>query len=248
MITFPNAKINLGLHVLRKRHDGFHDIETVFYPIAMHDSLELLPSSDHSLNQYGPALPKGENLVMKAYRLLYEKYDIPPIDIHLLKHIPTGSGLGGGSSDAAHTLIMLNEMFELDISIARLQKLAAKIGSDCAFFIQNKPAIGTGRGDILAHFELDLSGYEIRLLHPGIQIPTHQAYDLVTPLDGRPSLREIIKMPVSDWKDNLFNDFEKPVFKKYSIIETLKQKMYSEGAAYAAMSGSGSTVFGIFPQ
>jgi 4-diphosphocytidyl-2-C-methyl-D-erythritol kinase len=246
MLSFPNAKINLGLHVLRKREDGFHDIETIFYPIAMHDSLEILPAEEHSLKQYGPALPRGENLVKKAYMLLYEKYDIPPLDVHLVKHIPTGSGLGGGSSDAAFTLMMLNEMFDLDISRAGLERHAALLGSDCAFFIRNRPAIATGRGEVLDVISLDLSGYEIRLVHPGIHIPTPEAYGMVTAVDERPSPREIIKMHISDWKDHLVNDFEKPIFKKHPKIEKLKQKMYDEGAVYAAMSGSGSSVFGIF--
>lgn len=246
MLTFPNAKINLGLHVLRKRDDGFHDIETVFYPIAMHDSLEILPAQEHSLKQYGPALPRGENLVKKAYMLLYEKYDIPPIDVHLLKHIPTGSGLGGGSSDAAFTLKMLNEMFKLDISPAGMERHAALLGSDCAFFIRNETAIASGRGEVLENIDLDLSDYEIRVVHPGIHIPTPEAYGMVKPADNRPSLREIIKMPVSTWKDNLVNDFEKPIFNKHPEIGILKQQMYDEGAVYAVMSGSGSAVFGLF--
>ena len=165
MLSFPNAKINLGLHVLRKRDDGYHDIETLFYPLEMHDSLEIMPASEHSLKQYGPALPRGENLVKKAHLLLYEKYDIPPIDVHLLKHIPTGSGLGGGSSDAAFTLKMLNTMFNLDISPAGLEKHAALLGSDCAFFIRNRPALASGRGEVLESIELDLSDYEIRVLN-----------------------------------------------------------------------------------
>ncbi|MEE4257854.1 MAG: 4-(cytidine 5'-diphospho)-2-C-methyl-D-erythritol kinase [Bacteroidales bacterium] len=248
MITFPNAKINLGLHVIRKRDDGFHDIETVFYPIKMHDSLEIMPAAEHSLKLYGPVLPRGENLVTKAYRLLYEKYDIPPIDVHLLKHIPTGSGLGGGSSDAAFTLLMLNEMFELGISTSGLKKHAALLGSDCTFFIENKPAIASGRGEILDCIELDLSGYRIELSHPGIHVSTPEAYAMVRPVDHRPSLREIIHQPIAEWKENLLNDFEEPVFKKYPAIRAAKEELYAQGAIYAAMSGSGSSVFGLFPK
>lgn len=248
MISFPNAKINLGLHVIRKRDDGFHDIETVFYPINMHDSLEILPAEEHSLKLYGPALPRGENLVTKAYRLLYEKYDIPPIDVHLLKHIPTGSGLGGGSSDAAFTLLMLNEIFKLGISNTGLKKHAALLGSDCAFFVENKPAIASGRGEILEDIEIDLSGYRIELSHPGFHVSTPEAYGLVTAVDNRPSLREIISQPISEWKNNLLNDFEEPVFKKYPAIRAAKEELYDKGAVYAAMSGSGSSIFGLFPE
>jgi len=248
MITFPNAKINLGLQVLRKREDGFHDIETVFYPVSMHDSLEIREAKEHSLKQYGPVLPRGENLVIKAYRLLYEKYDIPPIDVHLLKHIPSGSGLGGGSSDAAYTLIMLNDMFELGISTSGLKKLAALLGSDCAFFIENTPSIASGRGEILEDIDLDLSAYRIELIHPGIHVSTPQAYAMVKPDASRPSLREIIAQPVSAWRDILINDFEVPVFEKFPAIRIEKDKMYEKGAIYAAMSGSGSSVFGIFNQ
>ena len=246
MLSFPNAKINLGLHVLRKREDGFHDIETVFYPIEMHDSLEILPAEEHFLKQYGLKLPRGENLVTKAYNLLYERYHLPPISVHLLKHIPSGSGLGGGSSDAAYTLVMLNDMFNLDISPAGLEKYAAQLGSDCAFFIKNKPAIATGRGEVLEDIDLELSGYEIKVIHPGIHIPTPEAYSMVHPDKERPSLREIIARPVSEWKTGLVNDFEKPIFEKHPEIRKLKEKMYEDGAVYASMSGSGSSIFGIF--
>lgn len=246
MITFPNAKINLGLHVLRKREDGFHEIETVFYPIDMHDSLEIRPAVETTLNFSGPELSGGENIVMKAYRLLEQEYGIPPVEIHLLKHIPAGAGLGGGSSDAAHALIMLDEMFSLDISPAELEKLAAELGSDCSFFIRNKPAIASGRGELLEDIELDLSGYEIKVITPDIHISTPEAYGMVTPTDMRPSLREIIQNPIHDWKEVLVNDFEKPIFAKYPEIREIKKSLYDQGAAYASMSGSGSAVYGIF--
>ncbi len=247
MLSFPNAKINLGLHVLRKRADGFHDIETVFYPIAMHDSLEILPSKgETSIEQYGPELPGGENIVLKAYHLLKKGNDIPAVDIHLLKHIPTGAGLGGGSSDAAHALIMLNDMFKIGLSSAELEILTAQLGSDCAFFIRNKSLFASGRGEVFEDIDLDLSGYQIRVIKPEIHISTPEAYGMVTPQENRPSLREIITMPIHDWKHHLVNDFETPIFNKYPMIKKVKEKMYREGAIYASMSGSGSAVYGLF--
>ncbi|MEN8226281.1 MAG: 4-(cytidine 5'-diphospho)-2-C-methyl-D-erythritol kinase [Bacteroidota bacterium] len=248
MIAFPNAKINLGLHVLGKRDDGFHDIETVFYPVSMCDSLEITPSGDGktSLRQYGPALSGGENLCLKAYHLLREEYDLPPVEIHLLKHVPAGAGLGGGSSDAAFTFKMLNEMFALNISTGELEKLAAKIGSDCAFFIRNKPAFAYGRGEQLENIGLDLSEKHIRIIKPDVHVSTPEAYKMLRPDANRPSLREIIQQPIVKWKDILVNDFEKPIFKRYPEIRKIKESMYEKGALYASMSGSGSAVFGIF--
>lgn len=247
MITFPNAKINLGLHVLRKREDGFHDIESIIYPIHMHDSLEMIPSDGEIfLKQYGPALPVGENIVMKAYKLLKKNFNIPAVEIHLLKHISSGAGLGGGSSDAAHSLIMLNDLFKLDISPAELEKLAVELGSDCAFFIRNKPALASGRGELLEDIDLDLSGYEIRVIKPDIHISTPEAYGMVMPMDVRPSLRKIIQKPIHEWKEVMVNDFEKPIFEKYPEIKEIKENMYREGAIYASMSGSGSSIYGIF--
>lgn len=245
MITFPNAKINLGLHVLCKREDGFHEIETVFFPVKLHDSLEIMEAEELKFHYHGPGIA-GENLVMEAYRLLKAKHNLPPVEIFLLKHIPAGAGLGGGSSDTAHALLMLNEMFQLKISPAELEALAATLGSDCAFFIRNTPAIATGRGEILEDIELDLSAYRIELFHPRIHVSTAQAYGMITPDDSRPSLREIISQPVSAWKNILVNDFEKVVFEKHPTIRAAKEEMYEKGAVYAAMSGSGSSVFGIF--
>lgn len=246
MITFPNAKINLGLHVLQKREDGFHEIETVFYPIDLHDSLEIRPAVETTFNFSGPDLAGGENIVMKAYRLLEQEYGIPPVEMHLLKHIPAGAGLGGGSSDAAHALLMLDEMFSLDISPAGLEELAAELGSDCTFFIRNEPVLASGRGEVLENIVLDLSGYEIRVVNPDIHISTPEAYGMVTPMNVRLSLREIIQKPIHEWKEALVNDFEKPIFEKYPEIHEIKESLYDQGAIYASMSGSGSSVFGLF--
>lgn len=249
MITFPNAKINLGLQVLRKRNDGFHDIETVFYPIPLCDSLEILKLSGRkgSFRQYGLRLDGGENLCQKAYNLLKEKYDIPPVSMYLLKNIPAGAGLGGGSSDAAHTLIMLNKMFDLDISSAELEILAAQLGSDCPFFIRNMPVLAEGRGEVFAPINPGLKGKYIVVVKPNTHVSTPEAYAMVKPDHSRASLRDILDKPVDQWKDVLLNDFETPVFKKYPAIRQIKEKMYDDGALYASMSGSGSAVFGIFP-
>lgn len=248
MLSFPNAKINLGLQVLRKRSDGYHDIETVFYPVSMSDSLEILPASGGKtrMHLYGIALPQGENICTMAYHLLKNEFDIPMVDIHLLKNIPSGAGLGGGSSDAAHTLLMLNEMFSLGISPAKLKNYAVKIGSDCPFFIHNKPAFASGRGEVLEDIDLDLSAYRIELEYPGTHISTPEAYAMLKPDNKRPSLREIIREPVTDWKHSLINDFEGPVFEHYPAIKRLKEEMYQRGAVYASMSGSGSAVYGLF--
>ncbi len=249
MLSFPNAKINLGLQVLRKRPDGFHDIETVFYPVQLHDALEIhVADGKSSFRQYGPELPGGENIVFKAYHLLREDFELPALDIHLLKGIPAGAGLGGGSSDAAHALAMMNDLFGLRISPAALENYAGKLGSDCPFFIRNRPCIASGRGEVMEDIDLDLSAYRIELQYPGIHVATAEAYALVSPDDSRVSLREIIHRPVKEWKGKLRNDFEEAVFKKHPEIRELKEKMLEEGALYASMSGSGSAVYGIFPQ
>ena len=248
MISFPNAKINLGLNVLCKRDDGFHDIETVFYPVKLHDSLEIIPKTRGvtSLESYGIEIPAKDNLCIKAYDLIRGEYDISPVEFHLLKQIPAGAGLGGGSSDASHSLMMLNDIFKLDISSAGIERKAALIGSDCAFFIRNKPVFAYGRGEQFENIELDLSGKYILLAKPNIHISTHEAYSLVQAREGRPSPREIIQRPIGVWKDVLVNDFEGPIFKKYPEIHGIKDTMYDMGAVYASMSGSGSAVYGIF--
>lgn len=248
MLSFPNAKINLGLHVLRKREDGFHDIETVFYPVNMHDCLEIDPSPSGAfvLEQYGIPLAGDENLVTKAYNLLKDDFQLPAVQMHLLKGIPAGAGLGGGSSDAAHCLNMLNDMFNLDISQEKLQTYAVRLGSDCAFFIQNRPMLAKGRGEVLEAIDLDLSGKYIVIVKPEIHVSTPQAYSLIKTDQDRTSLREIITKPLSDWKDTLINDFEEPIFQMHPEIAGIKQDLYDSGALYAAMSGSGSAVFGLF--
>jgi 4-diphosphocytidyl-2-C-methyl-D-erythritol kinase len=185
--------------------------------------------------------------VWKAYHLLKDEFAIPPVEMHLLKSIPFGAGLGGGSSDAAHALMMLSDMCSLGLDKSGLEQRAASLGSDCAFFIRNEPVLATGRGEVMTPVEIDLSAYDIRIARPGVSVSTAEAYAMVKPRGGRPSLREIIQNPLEHWKGMLFNDFEESIFKKYPMIRELREVMYQEGAIYAAMSGSGSAVYGIFP-
>jgi 4-diphosphocytidyl-2-C-methyl-D-erythritol kinase len=255
MIVFPNCKINLGLRVLHKRSDGFHELETVFYPIAIHDMVEIIPlkekagGSNITFSQSGLEIDGGQNnnLCIKAIRLLREKFpQIPSIQMHLHKIIPTGAGLGGGSSNAAFTLELMNKICGLDLSTEQLIQLSSELGSDCPFFIINKPCFSKGRGELLEEIELDLSTYKILLVNPGIHINTKEAFAGITPALPEVSVKDIIKKPIHSWKDELKNDFEKTIFKKYPVIEQIKNKMYSNGALYASMSGTGSTVYGIF--
>ncbi len=256
MIRFPNAKINLGLHVTARREDGYHDLETIFYPIGMKDALEIIPLTDGSatdeepyrLFQSGITLQgsQEENLVVKAWRLIAAEKQLPPVEIHLLKTIPFGAGLGGGSSDAATMLQLLNDTFSLGYSDSELTARATRLGADCAFFIQNRPALATGIGDILEPVALDLSGMTLVVVKPDVWVSTAEAYAMIRPHQPAMSLREVIALPVSDWKERMKNDFEAPVFKKYPEIWHLKQQLYDHGALYASMSGSGSAVYGLF--
>ena len=255
MIVFPNCKINLGLNVLQKRSDGFHELETVFYPLAVHDILEIVflkklrgqPGIPFSVSGLKIDGKQNSNLCIQALKLLIKKIPhMPSVQLHLHKVIPTGSGLGGGSSDAAYTLKVLNEIFGLDLSKEQLIKYAAQIGSDCPFFIINKPCFSKGRGELLEEIDLDLSPYKIVLANPGIAVSTREAFTGITPALPEVSVREIIKKPIEAWKNELKNDFEKTIFSQYPGIAKIKDEMYNAGALYASMSGSGSTVFGIF--
>lgn len=251
MIVFPNCKINLGLHITRKRPDGFHDLETVFYPLPVNDALEVLSNNVLQFESSGIAVPgnAAENLCLKAFHLLQQDYPaLPPVSIHLLKHIPIGAGLGGGSADAAFMLQLLNQKFQLDITEAALIAYAAQLGSDCPFFIVNKPCYATGRGEIMEIVELDLSGYSFLLVHPGIHVNTGWAFQQLTPKEPAYSLRELIRLPVETWKNVMVNDFEAPVFQAHPVLAAIKDAMYTHGALYATMSGSGSAVLGIFPK
>jgi len=255
MIAFPNCKINLGLQITGKRPDGYHDLETIFYPLAIRDVLEILvdrqPEPENSVKFIGSgiAVPgnQQDNLCVKAYGLLKKDFpSMPPVEMHLHKAIPMGAGLGGGSADAAFTLRLLNNLFRLDLSQEQLLDYALALGSDCPFFIINQPCFGKGRGEILSKVPLDLSGYEFALINPGIHISTAWAFQRIQP--GRPSydLSELILTPIDHWKGKLINDFEAPVCHQYPEIGQLIQSLYQSGARYAALSGTGSTVFGIF--
>lgn len=252
MITYPNAKINLGLNIVEKRPDGYHNLETVFYPINLQDALEVnLMEGEEEFSLKVSGVPiEGEpdnNLVIKAYRLLKKDYpDMPAIDIHMYKHIPTGAGLGGGSADAAFMIKLLNEKFKLNLSIEKMEEYAAILGADCAFFIQNKPVFASGIGNIFEPIQLSLKGYYLVLVKPDIFVSTKDAFAHITPMQPAQSLKEIIRMPVETWRATMKNDFEDSVFQKFPEIAAIKDKLYDLGAIYASMSGSGSSVFGIF--
>ena len=249
MIAFPNAKINLGLRVLKKRSDGYHDIETVFYPVKWRDALEIVRANDNefSFTQTGLQIDGAteNNLCAKAWKLMHHKFNIPVVHIHLHKVIPTGAGLGGGSSDAAETIKLINKLFELKLNNEELEEIASEIGSDCAFFIKNKPVLARGRGNIFLTSEIDLSKYKIVIVKPPVAVSTAEAYQKIAPNEAD-SLTEIIKLKPEYWKDKLINDFELPVFKMYPEIAEIKNKLYEPGAVYASMSGSGSAVYALF--
>jgi 4-diphosphocytidyl-2-C-methyl-D-erythritol kinase len=253
MIIFPNAKINIGLDILRKRNDGFHDIETVFYPIPLKDALEIVedPESDKILfEQTGLIIDsdKGDNLCEKAVSLLRKEHDISGLKIHLHKVIPMGAGLGGGSADASFTLKLTNELFDLKLDNNKLRNVASELGSDCPFFIENKPMIAEGRGEILEKIELSLKGYFLVLVHPAIHVSTPKAYGMITPSIPEQSLKERICQPIETWKDILKNDFEAPIFMEHPELKKIKNKLYDARAIYSAMTGSGSALYGIFSE
>ena len=253
MIIFSNCKINLGLKILRKRADGYHDLETVFYPLPMNDAIEVIrpEQSPVTFSQSGLTIDgePGQNLCMKAYNLLQRLYDLPPVQLHLHKAVPMGAGLGGGSANAAFTLQLLNRKFNLDLTIDQLLDLALQLGSDCPFFIINKPCIATGRGEFMETIDLSqLRGYILAIVHPGIHISTAWAFSQVTPDKNGHTVRDAISQPVKSWKEILTNDFEAAVFKAHPTIAGIRQALYDKGAIYASMSGSGSAVFGLFEE
>ncbi|MCR2005675.1 4-(cytidine 5'-diphospho)-2-C-methyl-D-erythritol kinase [Bacteroides acidifaciens] len=252
MIVFPNIKINLGLSITEKRPDGYHNLETVFYPVALEDALEIraLPEADKkiTLHQYGMEIAgkPEDNLVAKAYSLLDKEFHLPPVEIHLYKHIPSGAGLGGGSSDAAFMLKLLNGHFHLNLSEEQLEIYAATLGADCAFFIKNKPVYAEGIGNIFSPIELSLKGYQIMIVKPDVFVSTREAFANIHPHHPEYPVKEVIRRPVAEWKDTLINDFEASVFPQHPVIGEIKQELYNQGALYASMSGSGSSVFGLF--
>lgn len=249
MLVFPNIKLNLGLYVVSKRNDGYHDIETLFYPIkGLSDMLEILPSDLFIFKQSGIAVgcSSDDNLCVKAYKLLANEFELPPVQIYLHKIIPAGGGLGGGSSDASHTLLCLNEIFHLKLSVEVLKSYAAKLGSDCAFFIDNRPSLASGRGEIMSEGSINLQDFSILLVKPDVHVSTADAYAGIVPQQPKENLVDIISSPVNTWKGRLSNDFESSIFKRFPEIETIKSQLYDAGAIYASMSGSGATVFGLF--
>ena len=250
MISFPNAKINLGLNIVERRADGYHNLETVFYPINLTDVLEIVPAQGDmsTLTTYGIRVdcPVEKNLVMKALRLMQQHYDVPEVDIYLYKHIPDGAGLGGGSSDASSTMLMLNELFELGAEKDDLARLAATLGADCPFFIYNRPMMATGIGDVLNNVEVNLKGLWLLLVKPDVSVPTKVAYSRVTPAPSTSSLENDVSANVAQWNGVVKNDFEPSVFAEFPELAEIKREIEAGGALYASMSGSGSSIFGIF--
>jgi 4-diphosphocytidyl-2-C-methyl-D-erythritol kinase len=250
VITFPNCKINLGLWVTQRRPDGYHNIQTVMMPVPWCDVLEIVPagSSETTLAVSGIHVdtPVQNNLCYKAWRLMADTYDIPPVNIHLHKGIPSGAGLGGGSSDASFTLRMLNTMFSLNLDNEILRSMAVQLGMDCPFFIENIPALSTGRGEFLKAVSLKLDGYYLVVVKPPVHVSTAAAFLGIKPVFRENSIDELTLLPIHDWKKELHNDFENSVFALYPGIEDIRNQLYRNHAVYAAMSGSGSAVFGIF--
>ncbi|WP_159522531.1 4-(cytidine 5'-diphospho)-2-C-methyl-D-erythritol kinase [Sunxiuqinia indica] len=248
MIVYPIAKINLGLLITEKRADGFHNLETIFYPVPVQDALEVVHANEFQITITGIDLQEDptSNLVVKAYRLLKDDFDLPPVRIHLHKNIPVGAGLGGGSADVSYMLKLLNDLFQLKLDQQKLMDYALKLGSDCPFFIQPKPAFARGRGERLEEIPLDLSGYYLVLVKPPVHVSTAEAYQHVRPAHSRISLKALSKFPVRRWRGNITNQFEKHVFEKHLEIGEVKQKLYDMGAVFSLMSGSGSAVYGLF--
>jgi 4-diphosphocytidyl-2-C-methyl-D-erythritol kinase len=266
MVVFPNAKINLGLNIIRKREDGYHDLETVFYPLMIKDCLEVIQSIDHrpqttatktmdnglstvdfSSTGLEVAGNENDNLCIKAYQLLKKDFpSIPNIKMHLHKTIPMGAGLGGGSADGAFMLKLLNEKFNLNLSTRQLIDYALQLGSDCPFFIINQPCFASSRGEVMEAIDLVLRDYSFVIVNPKIHVATSWAFSNIVPSVPKKSIKEIIQQPIETWKDELINDFEEPVSKQHVEIKNIKQELYNKNAVYAAMSGSGSTAFGLF--
>ena len=252
MIVFPNAKINLGLNIIEKRSDGFHNLETVFYPVkGLFDALEIIEQNDYGnfeMSFSGNEIPgkSSENICKKAYDLISKNYPLKSIKVHLHKHIPIGAGLGGGSSDGAFFIKLLNEKLQLNLSFGELHYYAKQLGSDCSFFINNKPSFAIEKGDQMELVKIDLSGKYIFLVFPIIFISTAEAYSGIIPSLKSKDLENKIQLPIAQWKDLIVNDFEESIFKKYPVLQTIKNEFYAQGATYAAMSGSGSAMFGIF--
>ena len=256
MIVYPNAKINIGLNVVSKRADGYHNLETIFYPINICDALEITYQTSKNtalsrdeLTVHGLPIIDSDcdnNLVLKAVQLLRSRgYNFPFLEIDLLKKIPMGAGIGGGSSDATHTMLLINELFDLKISKSETILLSSQLGADCAFFVDNKPKYAEGIGDVLEEVKLDLSEYYIYIVKPDVFVSTKDAFENINPHPSNISLKEAIKQPITEWKKLIVNDFESTIFPKYPIIKEIKETLYALGAEYVSMTGSGASVYAI---
>jgi 4-diphosphocytidyl-2-C-methyl-D-erythritol kinase len=250
MIVFPCAKINIGLNIISRRLDGYHNIETVFYPVKIYDALEAMPSNDLNFESSGLGIPgrMEDNLCVKAYHLIGQDYDLPPVNIHLHKHVPIGAGLGGGSANAAFFIRLLDQQFNLGLTTDQQLDYARQLGADCAFFIESKPVFAFDKGDQFELVNLDLSSYSVALVMPPAHVSTSEAYRGVKPAPVQRSLKELVVLPIEQWKNHIKNDFEESVFKNHAVIRGVKAALYEAGASYASMSGSGASVFGIFKQ
>lgn len=252
MLTFPTAKINIGLQVTERRPDGYHNLDTVFYPIPINDALEVIVAEgadyDCRLHISGIHIEgdTDNNLVVRAYRLLAADYTLPSVDIYLHKHIPTGAGLGGGSADASYMLRLLNEMFELGLTTEQLEAYATRLGADCPFFITSRPVYATGIGNEFHPIALDLSGWHLVVVKPDVFVSTKEAYSMVRPEKPAVTLDKKITLPITEWREAISNDFERGIFALHPELADIKEKLYALGATYAAMSGSGSALFGLF--
>ncbi|MCB2408571.1 4-(cytidine 5'-diphospho)-2-C-methyl-D-erythritol kinase [Hymenobacter lucidus] len=249
MLVFPNAKLNLGLYVTEQRPDGFRNLESAFVPLPWTDALEVLPATDNALTLTGIPIP-GEvstNLCWRAYELLQADFNLPPVQMHLHKVVPIGAGLGGGSADAAFALRAMNTLFDLKLSTAQLQQYARRLGSDCAFFIENKPVFAYEKGDIFELLALDLTGVACKVVYPNLHISTGEAYSRVVPRKPRHDLRASLAQPMETWRETVSNDFEEALTPHYPLLAEIKHALYAAGAVYASLSGSGSAVYGLFP-
>lgn len=248
MLAFPSCKINIGLRITEKRPDGFHNLQSCFYPVSWGDVLEIIPAHEFGFSSSGLFIPGNSqhNLCIRAYELLKADFALPPVEIHLHKIVPIGAGLGGGSADAAFALKLLNEQFGLGLDNNSLENYARQLGSDCAFFVQNCPLYCLEKGDVFSPIQVDLAGYYILLVYPNLAISTAEAYGGIRPKVPGVSLFEQLHMPIDAWRENVHNDFEDSLFSKNPVLPQVKQQLYDAGAVYASMSGSGSTVYGIF--
>ncbi|MTI21573.1 4-(cytidine 5'-diphospho)-2-C-methyl-D-erythritol kinase [Fulvivirga sp. RKSG066] len=246
MVVFPNAKINLGLNIISKRTDGYHNISSCFYPIPLTDILEVKKSEQFEFNSTGIEIPGEGNLCIKAFEILKQKHGIGPVNIHLHKIVPIGAGLGGGSADASFTLKCLNELFNLQLTNKKLENYASQLGSDCPFFIQNNAVMASGTGTDFSDIDFDLSGRYLVLINPGIHVSTASAYNKVKPQQAEHQIENVLSLPIDEWKDKLHNDFEDSVFPQFPAIGEIKEQLLTSGAQYASMTGSGSSVYAIF--